>query len=175
MSPRWMALAVAPLVVAACRKPETPEQANARMQNETAAARPAIEQAVAEHYRFINESKADSFALTYAEQGVMMPPNAPAVTGREAIAQAMRQMIASVPGGFRLTRQTASLAVNGPIAVERGSYVFSMPNPRRGQPDITTNGKYLIHWHQVGDQWLVAEGTWSDDAPMTAASSGGSN
>ena len=175
MSRRWMALAVAPLVVAACQKMETPEQTNTRMQNETAAARPAIEQVGADHFRFINENKPDSFALTYMEGGVMMPPNAAIATGRPAISQAMGAMITGSPAGFRLTRQTVSVAVNGPLAVERGSYVFIMPNPRRGQPDITTNGKYLIHWHKVGDQWLVAEGTWSDDVPMTAASSGGSN
>ena len=175
MSRRWMALAVAPLVVAACQKPETPEQTTTRIQNETAAARPAIDAAGELHYRFINENKADSFALTYVADGVMMPPNAPAVTGREAIATAMGEMIRSVPGGFRLTRRLDNLSVNGPIAVERGSYVFAMPNPRRGQPDMTTNGKYLIHWHKVGDQWLVAEGSWSENAPMPAASSGGND
>lgn len=174
MSPRWIAAALAPLAVAACQKMETPEQANTRMQNETAAERPAIEQVGQAHFRFINENKPDSFALTYAEQGVMMPPNAPAVTGRAAIAAAMGEMIRSVPGGVRLTRQTLNVSVNGPLAVERGSYVFSMSNPRRGQPDITTNGKYLIHWHKVADQWLIAEGTWSDDVPPPATP-GGSN
>ena len=173
MSRRWMALAVAPLVVAACQKVETPEQTNTRMQNEAAAERPAIEAGTAAHFRYVNEGKADSFALTYTENGVMMPPNAPIATGREAIRAAMGAM--AMPPGSRLTYEIQSLSVNGPIAVERGSTVFTMPNPRRGQPDLTTNGKYLVHLHKVGGQWLVAEGIWSDDVPMTAVSSGGNN
>jgi len=166
MSRRWIALAVAPLAMVACQKAETPEQAVTRMQTESAAARTVIEAQGALEARFINENKADSLSLLFVETGVMMPPGAPAVTGREAIAASMRSQ--PMPPGSQLAFTVLTVTANGPLAVERGSYVFTMPNPRRGQPAITTNGKYLTHWHKVGDQWLMAESSWSDDVPATA-------
>ena len=170
MSGRWMFLAVAPLAVAACQKMETPEQATTRMQNEAGAARPLIEAANQRHARAINGNMGDSLAMIYMENGVMMPPGAPAVTGRDAIRGSV--LANAMPPGSQLTFQTVNLSVNGPIAVERGSYVFTMPDPRRGQPAITTNGKYLAHWHKVGDEWQIAEAIWSDDVPMTAQPGG---
>jgi ketosteroid isomerase-like protein len=167
---RWMVLAVAPLAMAACQKMETPEQGTARMQDESAAARPLIEAANQRHARAINGNMGDSLAMLYTENGVMMPPGAPVVTGRDAIRASVTAQ--PMPPGSQLTFQTVSLSVNGPLAVERGSYVFTMPDPRRGQPAITTNGKYLAHWHKVGDEWQIAEATWSDDTPMMAPSGG---
>lgn len=157
---------VAAVLLTACQKAETPEQAAARMQADSDSAKIAIEAANARYSRYLSGNMADSVALLFADNGVVMPPNMPAVTGREAIRawQAANPM----PPGATITFTVAEVAANGPLAIERGSYAFTIPAQGR-TPAMNTAGKYLAHWHRVNGTWLVAADIWSDDAPMPPA------
>lgn len=156
-------LLLAVVLLAACQKPETPEQAAARMQAESDSARTAIEAANVRYARYLNGNMADSVASLFTENGMVMPPNMPAVTGRAAIGTWMAAN--PMPPGSSITFTVAEVAASGPIAIERGSYAFTMPAMGR-TPAMNTAGKYLAHWHKVGGEWLVAADIWSDDVPQ---------
>jgi len=74
------------VTLAACQKAETPEQAATRMEQESAAARTAIEAQGASFAAHFSAGHGDSVAAFYTENGEILPPNGPAVSGRANIA-----------------------------------------------------------------------------------------
>jgi len=146
----------------ACQGPESPEQAAARISAESATAKAEIDAINVRYARFLNENLADSIASLFMEDGVLMPPFSPSVVGREAIRNHMAAN--GMPPGSTLSFTAVDVAANGPFAIERGTYTFNMP-AAGGDPAVSIPGKYLVHWHKVGSEWLQAAIAWSDDVP----------
>jgi ketosteroid isomerase-like protein len=144
---------------------ETAEQAETRMNSETTAARTAIEASNVQFVAHFNAGHADSVAAIYAENGRMMEPNAAASVGRAAIATLVNTFAAMKP---TLALTTESVAANGPIAIEAGTYRISFTPPGAAAP-ITDTGKYLVHWHKVGDTWMMVDDIWNSDLPAMPA------
>jgi ketosteroid isomerase-like protein len=155
------------LAVAGCQKPETPEQAQARMTRELAAARPALDAVARSWERYTAAGQSDSIAMLFTEQGEELPPHAAAATGRPAI-QAFQAQQASL-GQVTINITTDEALVNGPLAVSRGAFTSAI-KPGAGAPAgmkaIADTGKYLIHWHQVGGKWLIADLAWNSNIPL---------
>ena len=150
------------LAVAACQpKAETAEQAGMRMQTESAAARTAIDSLSKEFANHLNMGHADVVAGFYADNAVVMPPNMPAATTRDAITSAFGQFTAMKA---QLTLMPQSVSANGPMAVERGTYTVTMTPPGATAP-VTDTGKYLVHWHQADGKWLIVDDIWNSDLP----------
>jgi len=151
--------AAAALLAAACApKPETPEQAAARMAAESDSARAAIAAANARMVAHWAAGHADSAAMNYAEDAVVLMPNEPTVQGRAAIQAKMAEWLAAGSWQFQVT--TTRVDASGPMAVEMGTIVMSFtpgPNAPRGMaamfPDTL---KYVTYWRKVGDTWLIA-------------------
>jgi ketosteroid isomerase-like protein len=144
---------------------ETPEQATARMATETADARTAIEasnQAFVAHFA---AGHGDSVAAGFTENGRMMEPNAPAYIGRAAIA-ASASMMANMKA--TLTLNIEEVSASGPLAIERGTYKITLSPPGAPGP-VTDTGKYLVHWHKVGDTWMKVDDIWNSDLPPVPA------
>jgi len=153
-------------VMAGCApKPETPEQAEARLTAETADARTAIEATAQQLMAHFNAGHGDSVAALFVENGRMMEPNAPVQVGRAAMATALNGMAAMKPG---LVLTTESVAASGPIAIEAGTYKFTFTPPGAPAP-MTDTGKYLVHWHKVGDKWMLVDQIWNSDLPPMPA------
>jgi ketosteroid isomerase-like protein len=148
------------LVLAGCMKPETPEQAQARMSREVAAARPALDSVARRWERYTAAGQADSIAMLFTEQGEQLPPNAKPVVGRPAI-QAYQAQSFSL-GANTISISSDEVLVNGPLAVSRGGYTYEVKGPKA----FADTGKYLIHWHQVGGKWLIADQAWNSNVPL---------
>lgn len=146
-------------------KPESPALAAFRMSQESAVSQTAIDAINIRFVRYLNDNLADSVASLYVEDGVMLPPNVPAVFGRAAI----REFLAASPGppGATYTFMAADVRVSGPMLVERGEYNVSVPAVGK-TPAVSRNGKYLRHWRAGDGRWLLVAMIWSDDAPMPA-------
>jgi len=151
-------------LIAGCQpKAETPEQAQTRMDSESAAAKMVIDSVDVELAKHFNMGHGDLAAAFYTEQGHLMPPNGPAAVGRKAIAQALNG-IAPMKPDLKLTEE--AVVANGPMAIERGTYTFTF-TPPGATASMTDSGKYLVHWHLVGGKWLMADDIWnSDKEPM---------
>lgn len=160
-------LIAAALAITACQKAETPEQAAARMEQETAAARTAIEAQNARYGAYMAAGQADSVAALHAENAEILPPNAPAVNGRANIATYMAEGLAQ--GTFALTLTSQSVMADAADAFERGSYTFAFtpgPNAPKGMTAMADTGKYIAHWHNDGGTWLIAHSIWNSDLPL---------
>ena len=147
---------------AACQPAaETAEQAEARMATETSAARTAIEAANAQMAAHMNAERYDSAAMVYAEDARALAPNMVANVGRAAILKSLQGM-AGIKGTIGFV--TTSVAVSGPLAVETGTYSFTFTPPGAPAP-VTDTGKYMAHWHKMGDHWMIVENIWNSDLP----------
>jgi ketosteroid isomerase-like protein len=170
--PRRVA-AITMLALAACApRPETAEQTAARMRAESDSALAAIRAIEARYSRYVAAGMADSAALIYTDDAVVMPPNQPAITGRAAIQAAWAGIMGL--GTWHLTATPTAIEANGPLAVERGTYVQEFtpgPNAPPGMAAMFPDtGKYVTIWKKVGDTWM---GAWeitnsSREAPAPA-------
>jgi ketosteroid isomerase-like protein len=145
------------LVLAACQGAEPPGQAQARMRAEADAALPQIQAQMATYVRAAASGNVDSMLSVYTSDAVVMPPNRPLVQG----AAALRALVAGT-GPFQVTLRTSDLTVNGPVAIERGTWTAVMSPP--GTPmAVMRDGKYLAHWRLEDGAWRMAAHIWNDD------------
>ena len=159
-------LIVAALAITACQKAETPVQAAARMEQESAAARTAIEATNARYGAFMAAGQADSVGSLHTEDAEVLPPNEPAVSGRANIATYMGRGLGQ--GTFALTLASQAVMANGADAFERGNYTFAFtpgPSAPREMTAAADTGKYIAHWRNVDGQWLIAHDIWNSDRP----------
>jgi hypothetical protein len=141
-------------------KPETADQARARIESESAAARKIIDSLNIEFTKHLEMGHANVVAAAYTPDAHVLPPGSPLVSGREAIQNYWSGLIALKPQG---TVKAESVTANGPLAVERGTVTLSYTPPGATAP-VTEVGKYVVHWHNVDGKWLIADDIWNMDA-----------
>ena len=150
-------VAVALLALAACApKPETPEQMAARTKAESDSARTAIEADNARFVRYFAAGKADSAAMSYAEDAVVMESNAPPVRGRAAIQAKLAELLGWGTNEFSVT--VARVNANGPLAVVQGTYFENFkpgPHAPPGMTASTDTAKFVSAWKKVNGMWLI--------------------
>ena len=149
--------AVTLLALAACApKPETPEQMATRMKAESDSVRPALQAALDGVARHFAAGRADSVAMFYAEDAVLMMPNEPALKGRAAIQAKVAEMMSW--GTYKITFATTRVDANGPLAVQQYSYVDNFtpgPHAPPGMTAISDTGKSMTAYKKVNGAWLA--------------------
>jgi ketosteroid isomerase-like protein len=153
------------MVVAGCRGASSEDVAG-DFQRETRVARDAIEATLTNYERWLSEGKVDSMASILTGSSYLMPPNQPAIVGRDAFLAMFRPLIGQ--GQWTEENTIESLVASGPLAVERGTTVVLFtpgPNAPPGTRAMVDTTKYLRHWHRVAGQWLLAEASWSSNRP----------
>jgi uncharacterized protein (TIGR02246 family) len=113
---------------------------------------------IAAAYSGKDAAKVASF---YTEDGVLMPPNEPAVRGRAAIQAWVQRMFDQ--GAVTLTLTPTESATSGSIGYQAENYTFTM-KPTSG-PAMTDKGKSLVVFKQVGGKWLMAHDIFNSDMP----------
>lgn len=99
----------------------------------------------------------------YAPDAVLLPPNQERRVGTASVEQAFAGF-EPLKATMVLTPAAITIAASGDLAVEEGSWVYTMPTPNGGM--FKDNGKYLVAWKKVNGTWLVQIDTWnSDNAP----------
>jgi uncharacterized protein (TIGR02246 family) len=111
----------------------------------------------------VSAGDVDGMMIGYAEDAVQMPPNEPALTGKEAI-RARNQANAD-EYEMALENPVEEIVVKGDWAILRGTYVFSGTPKADGEP-IQDTGKYMVTWRRQADgSWRVAHEIWNSDNP----------
>jgi uncharacterized protein (TIGR02246 family) len=108
------------------------------------------------------QKDAAATASYYAEDGVVLPPNAPIVKGR-AKAQEMWASLMAKPG-FAIHFEPTQIVVSkgADMAYDIGTYGLTI-NDEHGQP-ISQVGKYLVAWKKDKQgAWKVAADMFSPD------------
>ncbi len=111
----------------------------------------------------MNAGDAAAAAAVFAEDGVEMPPDRPAIRGRAAIERYYREMFAGPVklSAFRLTHREGNVA--GDVAYLAGDSSVMVTPP--GAPPAEQSGKYLVVLKRIDGRWKVADAIHNADGP----------
>jgi ketosteroid isomerase-like protein len=105
----------------------------------------------------------------YSADAIVMPPNAPAATTKEAIRKSWQDLLASPGRVIRWKTTKVEVAASGDLACLSGTYELTMNDPA-GKP-INDQGKYVAVWEKQPDgKWKCGTDIWNSDvsAPTPA-------
>lgn len=133
-------------------------------QVDVAAEEAAIRAAEDEALKIAQAKDAERWASVYADDARVFPPNAPLVTGKEAIRKLFAELFAS-PGfeiDWEVTRVEVSRA--GDLGYVVGTHKVTV-NDAEGNP-VTDRGKWIAIWKKQADgTWKCIEDIWNTDLP----------
>jgi len=151
-------LVVLPLVIV-CNLPP-----NARGADEQ-----AVRDADAAWSKAAGAKDVDKTVAFYADDAVVMPPNAERATTKEAIRKIWKDMLTDAKVSWKATK--VEVATSGDIAFISGSYEVTMNDVVTGKP-VNDRGKYLEVWEKTADgSWKCGADIWNSDIPVVAKTS----
>ncbi len=106
----------------------------------------------------------DRAASYYADDAVMLPPNIPKASGKQAIQEVWKQFMA-MPG-FAISWQPDSVQASrgGDLGYTTGTYQLTINGPK-GQP-INDRGKYVAVFKKQADgSWKAVADIFNSDLP----------
>jgi ketosteroid isomerase-like protein len=106
----------------------------------------------------------------YAEDGRLLVPNGPTVTGRKAIASWWGAMLRLPNSTVSFAPTTVVVAKSGDLAYELGSYRLSIDMP---QGRVSDSGKTMVIWKKVGGSWQVTADMYSSERPLAPEAAAG--
>ena len=166
MTRSLLLLSATALLLPACQVSEKAANDAAEVNNPAAADAGADEQAIRAQVdrwlQLVKAKDAAAIAALYAEDGAVMPPNAPIGIGRAAIQKTWASMMQTP--GFDLTFVPEQIIVSssGDMALDRGTYKFAIAPDGTAQTDT---GKYVVVWRKVGGEWKAAADIFNSDLP----------
>ena len=89
----------------------------------------------------------DGFMSAYADDAVLLPPNAPAFSGSAAIRQFWSGLLAA--GKTDVDLIVVNVYSSGDLAIERGHYELTTP--------FKDSGKYIVVWRNRGGRWQIID------------------
>lgn len=96
----------------------------------------------------------------YADDAILLPPNAPAITGRPAIIEYLK----TFPAFAEFEQETQEIIGFGDFAYDRETYSMTMLIP--GAPAAKDTGKVIWIWKKQSDgAWKLWRETWNSDLP----------
>jgi len=110
----------------------------------------------------------DKSVSYYAESAIVMPPNAPAATTKEAIRNAWKEVLTSPGSAVSWKATKIEVAKSGDLACVSGTYEETTTDAS-GKP-VPDHGKYVEVWKKQADgKWNVVADIWNSDLPASAS------
>jgi uncharacterized protein (TIGR02246 family) len=110
----------------------------------------------------------DKTVSYYADDAIVMPPNAPPATTKEAIRSAWNEMLTSPGAAISWKATKVEVAKSRDLAYVSGTYEDTM-NDASGKP-VKGRGKYVaIFKKQTDGTWKVIVDIWNSDLPASAS------
>jgi uncharacterized protein (TIGR02246 family) len=108
----------------------------------------------------------DKTVSYYAETAIVLAPNAPSVTTKEAIRSAWKEMLARPGAGISWKATKVEVAKSGDLAYVSGTYEDTMTDAS-GKP-VKDRGKYVVIFKKQADgTWKVVADIWNSDLPAS--------
>ena len=95
----------------------------------------------------------DAMTAFYAEDAVLLPPNAPAIFGRDAISATMQEMFAA---GLGIELEDLEIKVAGNLGYKAGRY-----RTRGEDGSLIDRGKYIEIWSKIDGNWVLHRDIWN--------------
>ena len=150
------------LLIAGCTPTEPVEEAST-----TEADVEAINQLPATFAAALNAGDLDGIMAGFTDDAVRMPPNAPAIIGKESIRSLMQTNLEQ--NTYQLDNPPEEVQVSGDWAFARGTYTVTV-TPKAGGESIQREGKYLVIFQKQPDgSWKAARDIWNSDNPPPGA------
>jgi uncharacterized protein (TIGR02246 family) len=125
----------------------------------------AIEETRKAHVAALNRGDVDAWASAFADDGVQMPPNAPANVGRDSIRAWSGGLLSAFSVEFALAPEEVQVAGDD-WAFERGDFEIAL-TPKGGGEPMRDAGKYITVYQQQPDgRWAMARDIWNSDNPL---------
>ena len=105
----------------------------------------------------LNAGDIEGLVALYSDDARLMPPNAVATQGPDAIRADFGGMIAA---GLTIKLDTIEAASAGNTGYRVGTYTLTAPGGATAD-----TGKYIELWEKVGGEWLITNDIWNSDAP----------
>src|SRR5687768_103661 len=168
MTKSILLLSAAALLLPACEVAETPANDATEVNNTAAVDTGADEQAIrgqVDHWlQLVKAKDAAGIADLYAEDGAVMPPNAPIGKGRAAIQQTWASMMQTPGFGLTFVPEQILVSSSGDMALDRGTYRLTVTP---GGTTQTDTGKYVVVWRKIGSEWKAAADIFNSDLPAS--------
>ncbi len=101
----------------------------------------------------------------YAEDGELLPPGAPRVSGRAAVRSAWAALLKAPNLSLTFASSKVVVSSAGDLAVATGPYQLGMDGPK-GQR-IADAGKFVEAWTRVNGEWRVLGNIFNSDKSPT--------
>ena len=169
MTKSLLLLSVTALLLPGCQEgrksADNTAEANAATAADTGAEEQAIRGQVDRWLQLVKAKDAAGVAALYADDGAVMPPNAPIAKGHAAIQQTWASLMQTP--GFALTFAPEQILVSasGDMALDRGKYSLTIARDGTTQTDT---GKYVVVWRKIGSEWKAAADIFNSDLPPKA-------
>jgi uncharacterized protein (TIGR02246 family) len=104
----------------------------------------------------------DKLAAHYADDAILMAPGTAASSGKDAIQNALKQMVSDPALSLKFHASRVEVAKSGDIAYTQGSYTMAMTDPQTKQV-INDHGSYVTTYRKEPD------GTWKAVADIATS------
>ena len=169
MTKSLLLLSITALLLPACQAGDKPANNTAEVNSSAAVDAGADEQAIrgqVDHWlKLVKAKDAAAIAELYAENGAVMPPNAPIGKGRAAIQQTWASMMGTPGFGLTFVPEQIIVSSSGDMALDRGTYNLTLATDGTTQTDT---GKYVVVWRKIGGEWKAAADIFNSDGPPAA-------
>jgi uncharacterized protein (TIGR02246 family) len=109
----------------------------------------------------------DKTVSYYADDAIVMPPNASAATTKEAIRSAWKEMLTTPGAAISWKATNVEVAKAGDLAYVSGTYEETMTDASGNS--VKDHGKYVeIFKKQADGTWKVVADIWNSDLPASA-------
>ena len=108
-------------------------------------------------------------AVHYTDDGNVIVPNAPLMTGKDAIGKGLKQAMADPNWSRALQSAQVEVSRGGDLACTRGTYVLTATDPA-GKKAVTENGRFLTIFRKEADgSWKAVQDISNAEAPAAPA------
>jgi len=151
------------LALAGCSQAPAPD-------NREADARALRDGEVAAFVKDWSGKDAAVIAAHYADDGNVMVPNAPMMTGMDAIAKAMKDVLADPNWSLALQVAQVEVSRGGDLGYARGTYVNTATDPT-SKKAVTEKGRFVTIFRKQADgSWKAVQDINNSETPATPAS-----
>jgi uncharacterized protein (TIGR02246 family) len=148
------------LILTGCSQPPAPD-------SRADDARVLREDEVAAFVKDWGGKDTDRMAAHFSDDGNVMIPNAPMVTGKDAISKTMKDAVADPNWSLAIQPVQVEVSRGGDLGYVRGTYVLTATDPA-SKKVATEKGRVLIIFRKGADgSWKAVQDISNAEAPAT--------